>query len=259
MEFLWGSSKFGATCIQMLILTNSLYVLVAYGISFIASPMLLVTPSNGLWDIVFFIMAVECGKAPLEQKRRLFIVDVPTVYYPSAVLCLFTLLAGLHLNWFISVSLGYLYIHGKLPKFLSINPSRFKQWETRDSGVLYNFTQRQGWVSPEAGNGTGVYASSNNNNNDSQAQSQSWTSGGVIKKQTQKREKSSKSSNNNEAHSFPSSGGITLGSSSGNSNTSSARSRPNATSNETARAARLARLERQQVEEGKNDDGGLGV
>jgi hypothetical protein len=106
---------------------------------------------DGIWIIVFAVMAVECSYAPRGESRRFLMVDVPTRYYPCVLLGLVTLFSGgvFPLTYIISVIVGYLYGFKKL-EFIKIGCERRKELE---ASVLRKFTSMQGFTpGPSADN-----------------------------------------------------------------------------------------------------------
>lgn len=123
--------------------------------------------SSGIWIVLLGLIAIECSGAPADTKRRLFVFEVPVVYYPLAILLLFSLFGGPNLSYMFSVGVGYAYGYGYLDK-LKISNSRFSRWE---DGLLNNFTQRQGWVVGHAATGSAAWLPANN----TQAEGQGWS------------------------------------------------------------------------------------
>lgn len=127
----------------------------------------LLSSSSGIWIVLLGLIAIECSGAPRDTKRRLFVFEVPVVYYPLAILLLFSLFGGPRLHYMLSVGVGYAYGYGYLDKF-KISNSRFSRWE---DGLLNNFTQRQGWVVGHAATGSAAWLPANN----TQAEGQGWS------------------------------------------------------------------------------------
>ncbi len=104
--------------------------------------------------MILGIIAMECSYGPEGSKRRLFFVEVPTLYYPIALLALFTLFFGLGkgslffrlLPCLISISLGYAYGFGRLD-FLKLSIERRRRLE---GGIMRSFTSRPDWVAGPA-------------------------------------------------------------------------------------------------------------
>jgi hypothetical protein len=61
----------------------------------------------GIWSVLLAIIAVECAQAPPDQKRKLFFLTVPAVYYPMVLLALFSMFAGVKLAYCLGVAVGY--------------------------------------------------------------------------------------------------------------------------------------------------------
>ena len=71
----------------------------------------------GIWTVLLGIIAVECSEAPPETKRRLFFLEIPTLYYPLVLLALFSMFAGVKLAYCLGVAVGYAYGYGKLDRW----------------------------------------------------------------------------------------------------------------------------------------------
>uniref|UniRef100_A0A7S2I7V0 Peptidase S54 rhomboid domain-containing protein n=1 Tax=Helicotheca tamesis TaxID=374047 RepID=A0A7S2I7V0_9STRA len=139
-----GSAAFGTLILTLSLLTNILYLVIAFTMYFITSSQIcLIMPCSGIWIILLGLIAIECSCAPADSKRKLFVVEVPTLYYPLALLGLFTLFGGINFSYVISVGVGYAYGRNKLD-FLKVNQNKLNRWE--ESGCLRNFAGRQGWV-----------------------------------------------------------------------------------------------------------------
>ena len=142
-----GSTNFAAlllsigagTNILFTFLTLILYIITGY------KPFMM-SQSGGLWQVIYGIIAMECSFAPEGSKRRLFVVDIPTLYYPFALWGLVTMLASSsfleRMADLVSIGIGYAYGFGKL-EFLKISLERRRRLE---AGVLRSFTSKVGWV-----------------------------------------------------------------------------------------------------------------
>mmetsp|Transcript_14014 Transcript_14014/g.25338 ORF Transcript_14014/g.25338 Transcript_14014/m.25338 type:complete len:333 (-) Transcript_14014:2102-3100(-) len=119
----------------------------------------LVSASSGIWTILLALIAIECTSAPPGTKRKLFVFEIPTLYYPIAILVLFSLFSGgPNLAYILSVLVGYAYGYGYLYK-LKISQSRMSGWE---GGCLANFTRREGWVVGTAATGGAAWLPTTN-------------------------------------------------------------------------------------------------
>ena len=100
--------------------------------------------SVGIWNLILAVIAMECASADASSQRRLFIVNVPTRYYPLALLGIFGLMSGgkLEMSYFLSVGVGYLCGFGKLD-FCKLKVDRRKRLE---GGVFRKFTEKVGFV-----------------------------------------------------------------------------------------------------------------
>lgn len=104
--------------------------------------------SSGIWTALIGLLALECCLAAKNvpgSSRKLLFWDIPVLYYPLALLALFSLLSGrFQLAYVISVCLGYAIGHELCP-WLNLSPSAVKRWE--ESSIFLNTRFRQqGWV-----------------------------------------------------------------------------------------------------------------
>ena len=157
MEHGLGSAAMGTLICTLSVMINASYValsLLAYAMS--GNNMSIAIPNNsGFWPVLLAIIAIECSTAPIDSVRRLFgAYEIRTRYYPLLLLGLFTLFGGFHLAYGLGVAVGYAYGLGKLDR-IKPGQDRLIQWE---SGVLQNFTSRQGWVAGHAASGSNAWA-----------------------------------------------------------------------------------------------------
>lgn len=158
LEHSLGSTAFGWYILTIALCTNIIFCAVMILLNGLTGePGFLWYSSVGIWTIVFGLIATECSQAPRDSQRRLFFVNVPTIYFPLALWALFALLGGFDASDLISVGVGYAYGHGYLDK-LKLSPARFHSWEET---ILANFTQRQGWVVGHAATGDNAWNSEN--------------------------------------------------------------------------------------------------
>lgn len=253
-----GSTNFAVVLLSLAGITNMIHnVICLMGYLFTSNASFLLIPSVGIWNLILAVIAMECATADHSSQRRLFIVDVPTRYYPCVLLGVFLLLSGgqIHLSYFISVGVGYMAGFGKLD-FIKLTTERRQQLE---AGVLRKFTSKVGFVPGPNSNhwNLSTFAMSGTNGlggnangysadlNDSQQQQQQWESSTF-------RSNVFNAPSNNSNKSVPAFGGTNgnrLGSATVGSTTTptgtTTRSRPNATSTNTAdRSVLLAAAER---------------
>jgi len=140
-----GSTNFGFIIFSIGTLTNITFLVISiFNYILTRNNAVLLHPSSGIWTVLLGIIALECSDAPEGSKRRLFVVDVPTKYYPLVLVAFFALLSGggFPLAYLISVGIGYAYGYGKLDR-LKLGVSRRQSLET---SLLRKFTMRQGWI-----------------------------------------------------------------------------------------------------------------
>jgi membrane associated rhomboid family serine protease len=110
LEFSMGSTAFACLILTIGIISNLGHLMVTillYGVT--GSEEWLLLPSQGIWIILFGVIAIECSQAPSNSMRKLFFFTVPTLYYPLALFGLFSLLGGFQLPYLLSIGVGYAY------------------------------------------------------------------------------------------------------------------------------------------------------
>ena len=124
----------------------------------------LVGASLGIWTVLLAIIAVECAQQHqanpgANAQRKLFFLTVPTLYYPLAILTLFSLFAGVKLSYCLGVAVGYAYGFNKMDK-LKVSVDRARKWESQDGsgGFLRGFVGRMGWVSVGMASGPAAWS-----------------------------------------------------------------------------------------------------
>mmetsp|Transcript_19451 Transcript_19451/g.41028 ORF Transcript_19451/g.41028 Transcript_19451/m.41028 type:complete len:343 (-) Transcript_19451:298-1326(-) len=147
LEQSMGSTYFGVLFFTLTIATNILFLIISvllWGLT--NSDSYLAGASMGIWTVLLGIIAVECSEAPPDTKRRLFFLEVPTLYYPLVLLALFSMFAGVRLAYVLGVAVGYAYGYGKLDRW-KVKVETVRKWENRDQGgCLSGFVNRIGFV-----------------------------------------------------------------------------------------------------------------
>jgi hypothetical protein len=125
------------------------------------------TATSGIWIILFGTISLECVRAPRGSTRRLFVADVPVVYYPLALYVLFAFMGqSFMLAQLLSMGLGYLIgfassgeishaLSRNLERAVLISSSKTKEWE---DSYLENLTSRPGWVVSNSATGSGAWS-----------------------------------------------------------------------------------------------------
>jgi len=155
-----GSAAMAWLCLVVFTLaTNTLFVaLYILGFYMTGDSSMLLSSSSGMWVILFGLISMECCHAAQYQpKRRLFFFEVPTIYYPPALLALFSLFSGhFQLSYAISVALGYGLGNGKL-EVLKARPTHVKALE-ESTMFLNSRLRQQGWVGVPAARGSAAWS-----------------------------------------------------------------------------------------------------
>lgn len=147
MEYSHGSTAFAITLALIGWTVNLLHLIICfilYGIE--GSPKWLFLPCFGVWILIFGLLSIECMQAPATSKRRLFVVDVPTRYYPLALLMLFSFFGDFQLSHLLAIGIGYAYQQGFLDKW-KVGAPRIQSWEQT---TLEGYISQQGWISNDA-------------------------------------------------------------------------------------------------------------
>jgi len=252
LEFSLGSTAFAWLLLTVGCVTNVAFLFFCFVFYFLTSSQaFLIMSCQGIWTVLLGVIAIECANAPPGTQRRLFFLTVPTIYYPLAILVLFTLLAGFNIAYPISVGVGYAYAYGYLNR-AKVSNATFNRWE---DGCLNNFTQRKGWVVGHAATGAAAWIPVNASEGGDPSSS-SWTPRSFFRGRPSDSAESPQGGNATVASppdggwaapgkvtkpSFPSSSGRALGSAS-------------ASSSQDARAARLAALERRNVPDSESKE-----
>lgn len=147
MEFDLGSTAFAILLATIGWVVNIVHLAVCFVLySTDGSTNWLFMPCFGVWMLVFGLLSIECSQAPATSTRRLFVVDVPTRYYPLALVALFSLLGGFQLAYILAIGIGVAYRQGYLDK-LKVDPIRIQSWERT---TLEGYVCRQGWIANDA-------------------------------------------------------------------------------------------------------------
>ena len=152
-----GSTAFGWLCLSIGLLTNVGFVLISFVLSFLRGfdESFLFSSADGLWTIIFGIIAMECVQAPRNTQRAFLFFAVPVIYYPLVLFFFFSLLGGdFSLSYLVSMGVGYAGGFGYLDKVLKLNQSKAKQWEDT---ILSNYVRREGWIASHAATGSDAW------------------------------------------------------------------------------------------------------
>jgi len=160
-----GSASVAWLCLAVFtLLTNSIFLGIQLIGSYVTSDSsLLLTSSSGIWVVLFGLISMECCHAAQYQNtRKLILFDVPTIYYPLALLVLFSLFSGrFQLSYAISTALGYGLGKGKLES-LKLRPIFAKALEESSFFLNTRLSQR-GWISGPGASGMAAWSQLENN------------------------------------------------------------------------------------------------
>jgi membrane associated rhomboid family serine protease len=156
LEYSMGSTAFAWLCMTIGGLTNVAFLVLSLVLYLLSGQdtVYMFASADGIWLILFGIIAIECIQAPRTSLRRLFFFEVPVLYYPFAIYAFFALLsASLSFPYLLSIGVGYAYGYGFLDQ-TKLNASKAKQWEDT---ILSNFSSREGWVVGHAATGSDAW------------------------------------------------------------------------------------------------------
>ncbi|KAG7364345.1 rhomboid family protein [Nitzschia inconspicua] len=149
-----GSTEFAFMFLSIGGLTNALYcALGAILDAVLGTQHFFLLPSFGVWLVLFGLTEFECIKAPQGTTRKLFVFVIPTLYYPLALLGLFSVFGGFSFSYLISIGVGYAYGRSFLDR-LKISSTRCRDWE---ENFLECITHSEGWVRANAALGSGAW------------------------------------------------------------------------------------------------------
>jgi len=164
LEYALGSTAFAWLLLCIGVGANVIYTawsILMYLMWQFFEPYLMGT-SGGLWMIIFGILSIESALAIPGSKRRLFVAEVPALYYPLCLYGLFAMLGGGGGGFpeLVSVGIGYAFGFGKLNRLKLTLEQRRKL----EGGVLRSFTTRVGWIVGSNTNNTSTSDSNSNSN-----------------------------------------------------------------------------------------------
>jgi hypothetical protein len=173
LEYSMGSTRFAALCFSIGTITNVAFFTLSVIVFYMngAGPdqaHVLLSSASGIWLVLFGIIAMECVQAPPGTQRKLFLFQVPVLYYPIALLLLFAFLsASFSLAYCLSIAVGYLYGFGYLDR-IQLSHGKATEWEDGGGGggsissfhFLAGLTRRDGWVSCHAATGSDAWIES---------------------------------------------------------------------------------------------------
>lgn len=152
LEYSMGSAALGWLCFVIGIAANVIFCMLSYilyGIT--ADKGVLFRVSAGLYTILFGTLALDATQAPRTSERRLCFVNVPTLYFPVALLVFFSVLGRLSFSCLISMGIGYVIgLVEPAADAIKLSSTKAKEWE---DSILQNFCRRPGWVYGHASTG----------------------------------------------------------------------------------------------------------
>lgn len=154
LEYSMGSAQFAYLFFLLGMGINVAHIVLTYTLQLItADSSWIFVKASGIWTVLFPLIAIECVQAPSHSIRKLFMWQVPTLYYPLILAGLFSLLGGYSVANWLALATGYAYGYGYLD-FAKVSSARVKQWEET---ILANFARREGWVVGHAATGSDAW------------------------------------------------------------------------------------------------------
>jgi hypothetical protein len=160
LEAKWGSLKLLAFMLQTALLVNVVFTAVCLALYYASgSPLVLLATSQGFWTILMTLITLDCHSPNSPPTRRLLFLpfQIPTVYYPIALLALFTLFSGVRVDMYTATAIGYAQVHGY-----------FTQWEVTEQtlrglegGIFRNYVDSPGFVTVSNATGEDSLPTSN--------------------------------------------------------------------------------------------------
>lgn len=149
------------------VLTNLLFLVISWALSALSGDnSYLLLSSSGIWNVVFGVMAIECCRDTL-RTRKLFLWEIPTVYYPLAIFAFICLLSGMHLSIPHGISLALGYGIGKanyLLEALNVRSHHVKALE-ESNAFLTSRVRLQGWIMGPAALGSSAWSNRQDDDN----------------------------------------------------------------------------------------------
>jgi hypothetical protein len=119
IELMIGSTAFLSLFVIFTVLTNVVYVLLAFSLWFLGMQFVIYYPSAGFWSIVFGLITIECMSDPESVRRIMCLpVDITAKWYPLCLFALFFLLGGADITCLLAICMGYGYAYGYLSPVL---------------------------------------------------------------------------------------------------------------------------------------------
>lgn len=173
LEHAIGSTNLAALLLSLSGVTNLFHIVICFVMSGLTqNPQYLLIPCVGIWNLILAVIALDCASADPSAKRRMFVVDVPTRFYPCVLLALFTLFSGgIEISYCISVAVGYLFGFNKFD-ILKLKAERRRCLE---AGVLRKFTGKTGFVPSQVENDWDLSTNRNTGTTQENAGQQGWT------------------------------------------------------------------------------------
>lgn len=115
VETALGTAHFLLLSAAFMLTSTIVFSLLVLGLGSTIMPSLLTQYSLGLWPLLLALMIIQTMTSGEEHHRLLCLpLNVPTKWYPVALLALFTLFAGIKLDFFVMVGIAHQYASGKL-------------------------------------------------------------------------------------------------------------------------------------------------
>ena len=109
LESSLGSVRLLWVVVASALCVNGAFVALCYVVAVGGYVEAVLASADGAWSVVLALVTIECLSAPEASRRLLCLpVSVPRLYYPLALLGLFSLFNGVQLDLLLGVAFGYL-------------------------------------------------------------------------------------------------------------------------------------------------------
>mmetsp|Transcript_22375 Transcript_22375/g.69128 ORF Transcript_22375/g.69128 Transcript_22375/m.69128 type:complete len:346 (-) Transcript_22375:105-1142(-) len=159
LERAYGSAAFGILVSTVLVGTQAIFITIAFMAALGGDMSAIFWVAQGFWLVVMGLMVIDCV-ADTNPTRRLFVVQIPSKYYPLVTFALWLVFMGPRMDMACSLMIGYAYAFHKLD-WLQPSAERIRQWEDTMLGPV---TRRPGYISCSAASGMEAWHMMNNPN-----------------------------------------------------------------------------------------------
>ena len=146
LEQILGSGGFLSLMVSIALLSHLSFVLLASILFYLFNDVsAMFYSAQGFWSVLMGLIVIESHNSPQPTRRLLFLpFQIPTPYYPLALIAFFTLFMGVKMDMLLSTAVGYGIVNNKLD-FVMVKKETLVGWEA-EGGFLSYLGHREGWV-----------------------------------------------------------------------------------------------------------------